>query len=126
MKQLIVPIAIIVALFTFFVIVDRREFSHYKDVQTVQGTNNTKKTKRWDLVSGGGSVGDHRQVIAAWLEVVEHGSTDDGSEKRPSEANFNDVRSNDTNYPVAVPVITAEEAFKANEEALRFHQEKRY
>ena len=36
MKQLIAPIAIIVALIAFFVIIDRKEFSRHDDVQTVQ------------------------------------------------------------------------------------------
>ena len=126
MKQLIVLVAIIVALFAFFVIVDHKEFSHNKDIQTVQGTNNTKKKKRRDTVSSGGDgrIGDHRQVIAAWLKVTEHDSADDGSEKEPAETKSIEIRSNtDINYPVAVPVITAEEAIRANEEALRLHQE---
>lgn len=123
MKQLIVPIAIIVTLFAFFVIVDRKVFSHCNDVQSVHGKNNTAKMKQWGPVSGGGDgrVGEHRQIIATWLEVVEH-----GSEKKTAETDAAEVLSNtDTNYPVAVPVITAEEAFKANEEALRLLLENR-
>ena len=51
--------------------------------------------------------------------MVERGSAKDEAEEKPAETNSTEVRSNtDTNYPVAVPVITAEEAFKANEEAL--------
>ena len=41
MKQLIVPIAIIVALIAFFVIIDRKEFSRHDDVQTVQNESPT-------------------------------------------------------------------------------------
>ena len=36
MKSFIVPVAVIVALIAFFVIVDRKDFSRHDDVQTVQ------------------------------------------------------------------------------------------
>ena len=45
MKQLIVPIAIIVALIAFFVIIDRKEFSRHVDVQTVQSESSTTNRK---------------------------------------------------------------------------------
>ena len=45
MKQLIVPIAIIVALIAFFVIIDRKEFSRHDDVQTVQSESPTSNRK---------------------------------------------------------------------------------
>ena len=45
MKQLSAPIAIIVALIAFFVIIDRKEFSRYDDVQTVQSESPTSNRK---------------------------------------------------------------------------------
>ena len=45
MKQLIVPIAIIIALIAFFVVVDRTEFSRHDDVQTVQSESSTSNKK---------------------------------------------------------------------------------
>lgn len=45
MKQLIAPIAIIVALIAFFVIIDRKEFSRHDDVQTVQSESPTSNRK---------------------------------------------------------------------------------
>ena len=45
MKQLIAPVAIIVALIAFFVIIDRKAFSRHDDVQTVQSESPTSKRK---------------------------------------------------------------------------------
>lgn len=45
MKQLIVPIAIIIALITFFIVVDCKEFSRHDDVQTVQSESPTTNKK---------------------------------------------------------------------------------
>ena len=45
MKQLISPIAIIVGLIAFFVIIDRKEFNRHDDVQTVQSESSTTNRK---------------------------------------------------------------------------------
>ena len=45
MKQLIAPVAIIIALIVFFVIVDRNEFRHNGNVQTVQSEDFTTNRK---------------------------------------------------------------------------------
>ena len=45
MKQLIVPVAIIVSLIAVFFIIDRKEFSHHDDIQTVQSECSTINRK---------------------------------------------------------------------------------
>jgi len=45
MKHLIIPIAIIVALIAFLVIIDRKEFSRHDDVQTIQSESPTLRRK---------------------------------------------------------------------------------
>ena len=150
MKQLIVPVAIIVALIAFFVIIDRKEFSRHDDVQTVQSespTSNRKPTV---------SVPETKPVIdvkpAAETKPVEMkpvvetkpAEVKPVAEKKPAvetkpvvETKPAEVESVETApiaetkpvaqskpeeilLPAAVPVVTAEEAEKLNKEAMEY------
>lgn len=95
MKRLIAPIAIIVALIAFFVIIDRKEFSRHDNVRTVQNEN--PSTNRKPLVS----VPETKPVTDV-KPAVETKSV----ETKPGEKLL----------PAAAPVVTAEEA-EMNEDA---------
>ena len=94
MKALIFPAIIILALIAFFVVIDRREFNHYNDVRTEQSTS-VEKQKMPTSFTGTGTkpVVDEKPVAAA----------------KPI----------DPNAPMAVPVVTPEEAARLNAEALK-------
>ena len=95
MKQLIVPIAVILALIAFFFIIDRKEFSRHDDVQTVQSENSTTNTKTSVSVSGPKPV----------TEVRPAAEQKQGASVLPDP-------------PTAIPVLSPEEALIANAEAL--------
>ncbi len=104
MKQLIAPIAIIVALIAVFVIIDRKEFSRRHDnVQTIQSESPT--TNRKPTVS----VPETKPVTES-KSAVEAKPVETKPEEKP--------------LPAAVPVVTAEEAEKLNEFALFLATEK--
>lgn len=140
MKQFIVPFAMIVGLIAFFVVVDREEFKRHDDVQTVQGESSTTNRKTSASVPQTMTVTKTKPPIetkTVELEVVD-GTKQVSSPKSvieakskedtpPAEITPAEIRAiTDTNIfsPVAVPVISAEEAFKVNEEALRLHPQK--
>lgn len=116
MKQLIASIAIIVALIGFFVIIDRKEFSRHDDVQTVQGESSTPNRKPTVSVPEMKHVTEVKPVV----------------ETKPFETNLAETKTIETKlvettpvdkiptpiHPVAVPVISVEEAEKANEFAV--------
>lgn len=103
MKQLIVSVAIIVALIAFFVIIDHKEFSRHDDVQTVQSESST--TNRKPTIS-----------IPETKSMTEVTSDEIKQTQTPS-ANRALFRNNSA--PAAIPVLTPEEALKANMDAVR-------
>ena len=165
MKQLIVPIAIIVALIAFFVIIDRKEFSRHDDVETVQiksPTTNRKptvsvpemkpanelkpagETKPMDEmkpvvktkpVTEAKPVTETQPKIeakpAGTKLIAEAKSATEVSpitEAKPAEANpvaetKPAAETKSKAKPSAVPVATAEEAIRANEDALKLFLE---
>ena len=152
MKQLIVPIAIIVALIASFVIIDRKEFSRHDDVQTVQNvspTSNRKptvsvpETKPYievkpvtetkpveeKPVTETKPVAETTPVAEAKPKTdVKPAETKPVAETKPAEEKPVETKPAETKpvveakpgeklLPAAVPVVTAEEAEKLNEDA---------
>ncbi len=147
MKQLIVPIAIIVALIAFFVIIDRKEFSRHDDVQSVQSESPTSNRKPTVSVPETKPVIDVKPAagtkpvemkpvvetkpaevkpVAETKPAVE---TKPVVETKPAEAKPVEAKPAETKpvaqskpeenlLPAAVPVVTAEEAEKLNAEAI--------
>lgn len=74
MRQLIVPIAIIVALITFFVFVDRKEFNRYDVVHTIQSETLTANRKPPISVSETKAVAEEINTVEA-TPVVEDNLT---------------------------------------------------
>ena len=95
MKKIVVPVAIIVALIAFFVIVGRKEFDRHGDVQTVQSESPLTNTKI--MVSASGT--------KPTTEVEPAAEPKQGS-------------SVILDPPSAIPVLSPEEALIANAEAL--------
>ena len=152
MKQLIAPVAIIIALLVFFVIVDRREFNRYYDVQTVPSKTLTSNKK--PLVSAPETksgtelkpVAETKPAEARPVEtktIAETRPTETmtvetmpvAAETRPAEvkpvtemktdkpAEIKPMAETKTDVmptPIAVPVVTAEEAEKLNAFAVFF------
>jgi len=130
MKQLIVPIAIIVALIAFFVIVDHKEFSRHDDVQTVQSESST--TNRKPLVSVPETKPATKVKPAVEAKPVGTKPVAEIKPEKPADtkpvAEIKPEKPADTKpvaqtkpgeelLPAAVPVVTAEEAEKLNEDA---------
>lgn len=107
MKQLIVPVVIIIALIAVFVIIDRKKFSRHDDVQTVQSESSTTNKKPMVSVPETKPVAELKPAVEA--KPVE---------TKPAETKL--VAKTKTDKPAAVPVVTAEEAVKLNEEAKEF------
>ena len=94
MKAFIFPAIIIIALIAFFVVIDRKEFKRYDDVQTDKRERVENKWKPTPVTGTGTKpVVDEKPVAAA----------------KPI----------DPNAPMAVPVVTPEEAARLNAEALK-------
>ena len=108
MKSLIVPITIIIGLFAFLVIVDRKEFSRHDDVQTVQSESPTSNRKPTVSVPEKKSVTEVKPV--AETKSDKPAETTPEAETKPKEKL----------QPATVPVVTLEEAEKLNEEAKEF------
>ena len=155
MKQLIVPIAIIVALVAFFFIIDRKEFNRHDDVQTVQSESPTSNKKplvsvpetkpvievkpaveakpvETKPVAGTKPLAENKPVAEAKPKkdtkpaeteaVVE---TKPGEEKpvetKPAETKpVAETTPEENLLPAAIPIVTAEEAEKLNEEAKEY------
>ncbi len=100
MKSLIIPLIIISSLILFFAIIDRKEFNRNDDIQTVQGDNNVSKRKSASISTAGTSLS--RKANSA-------------VEAKPK----NNI------FPVAIPVVTPEEAEKINAEALEYAKKER-
>ena len=148
MKQLIAPIAIIVALIAIFVIIDRKEFSRHDDVQTAQSESHPSNRKPLVSVPKTKSVTDAKSAVEAkpgaetkplveTKPVVEtkpaevkpvaetktadtkpmaETKTDKPAETKP----VTETRLEEMARPIAVPVVTAEEAEKLNAEAMSY------
>lgn len=123
MKQLIVPVAIIVALIAFFVIVDRKEFSRHDDVQTVQSESPTGKHPEVKFSA---------EINRSFIEDKPSIETKTIAEPQPAVAEkpvtvvppsieigpASVIKTEDNPTPTAIPVVTQEEAEKANQEAI--------
>ncbi len=142
MKQLIVPVAIIIALIAFFVIIDRKEFSRHDDVQTVQNGNSTikptvsvpetkpvtdvKPAVEAKPVDETRPVTNPKHVTEAKPVTETEPKTDTksteakpGAETKPVDETKPGAKTNpEEKAPAAVPVVTAEEAEKLNELAI--------
>ena len=112
MKQLIAPIAIIAALIVFFVVVDRKEFNHHDNVHAVRSESPTANRKL--LVSVPETMHETEAMIAVETKSVEEKSVDTVQKKKirsllkPSR--HAGTEPEEKPVPVAVPVVTAEEA----------------
>ncbi len=129
MKQLIVPIAILVALIAFFAIIDRKEFSRHDDVQTVQGESLASNRKPTGSVPEPKTVTETRSAVDTQSVTETKQKTDAKSAETKPIA---ETKSAETKpvaktlpiegklAPAAIPVVTAEETEKLNEEAMVF------
>ena len=118
MKQLIAPIAIIIALIAFFVIIDRKDFSRHDDVQTVQSDSPTTNRKSSVSVPETKPVTELRPAVE-----TKPAETKPAAETRPAETKSvaEAKRAAETKSeakPVAVPVARVEEAEELNAEAM--------
>ena len=129
MKQLIAPIATIVVLIAFFVIIDRKEFSRHDDVQTVQSESPMTNRKPTASVSQAKPVTEVKPTVEAKPIEERPVETKSVAETKPAEVKpveakpaetkpVAQTKPEETLLPAAVPVVTAEEAEKLNAEAL--------
>lgn len=133
MKQLIVPIVIIVALIVFFVIINREDFNRHEDVQMVQSENPTSNRKPTVSVLETKPVPASKSTIES--KPFENKTTEIKSaspEEQPLEGKSDSSKlESDTaiaqlenkNVPMAIPVLTPEEAELSNQEAIRLLEE---
>ena len=125
MKQLIAPIAIIVALIAFFVIIDRKEFSRHDDVQTVQSVSPTSNRKPTVSVPETKPVTDVKPAVEAKsietkpvVETKPQTKAQQKTDVKPAETKpVVQTNPEEKLLPAAVPVVTADEAKKLNEDA---------
>ena len=131
MKYLFVPIAIFLALITFFVIIDRKEFYSYDDVKTVQSEiptptkplvtvpevkpadTNPAETKQ-AIKTNLAEVKPVETSPVAETKSVAETNSDSSAETKPAT----EAKPEETAKPAAVPVVTAEDMEKLNLEAL--------
>lgn len=148
MKQLIVPVAIIVALIAFFVVMDRKDFNHCNDVQAVKSESSTTIRKptvpdpqTTAVIETNPSVELKSMTEAkpktdtkpAEVKPVAETKTIEtklfaatkqkpeptpATEVKPSET-LSEAEAKSAVNPTAVPVATMEEAIRANENALK-------
>ena len=121
MKQLIVPIAIIVALIAFFVIIDRKEFSRH-DVQTVQSESPTSNRNPTLSVPETKSVSELNPAVEtkSGIEtkpIAEAKSVTETRTDKTAEPSVAQTKPEEMAKPAVVPVATAKEAEKLNEDA---------
>ena len=114
MKYLYLPIILIASLIVFFVIIDRKEFNRYDDTQTDQRVSSTANRER-------GSVPKMKPATEVKPAVRTKSFETDPENAIKTETALKPIES-ETDSPVAVPVVSAEEAIKANENALHSHQ----
>ena len=128
MKQLIAPVAIIVILIVFFVIVDRKEFSRHDNVQMVQ--NEPSATNRKPTVSVPEAkpitevkpaetkpVAESESIVATKPVAKAKPVTEKQTVKPAEPKPVAQTKSKEKLLPTAVPVVSAEEAKKLNAEA---------
>lgn len=123
MKQRIVPVALIVALIAFFVIIDRKEFSRLNNIQPIQRENVSDRTETIPAVSAKPAIETRPFVDTKPPEVTdkqEEGlKTQTQTETTPvSESGIKEAIV--SSRPFAVPVLSQEEAEKANLEAFAY------
>ncbi len=121
MKQLIVPIAVIVALIVFFVNIEYRDFSCRDDVQTVQ-CERTVSALQMKPETNVKSTVETKPVAETKSAEAKSAAAEKELEIR---AKPEPVAAINRPAPVAVPVFSAEEALKANEDALRLHLQRK-
>ena len=146
MKQLIVPIAIIVALIAFFVIIDRKEFSRHDDVQTIPIESSTTNRKPTAFVSETTPAIELKPVVetkpvteakpvaetkpktdvkpAEMKPVAEMKPAEVKTvEVKPAEAKpVTEAKPEEKAKPAAVPVVSADEAKILNEKAIAWFE----
>ena len=129
MKQLIVPIAIIIALIAFFVIIDRKEFRRHDDVQTVQSESPISNRKPMVSVPETKPEIEMNPVVetkpaevkpvvnqsVAEIKTAETNPAAETKADKPAETTPAVAETEDKHAPAAVPVVTPEEAEKLNE-----------
>ena len=136
MKQLFFSAPIIIALMFFFIFVDGKEFNRNDNVQSVQseGEDTDRRNPLVSVLETKIVAAEKESIEAIYITeaiplkeiTVEIGS---GVESKPVTeknllveaklAEINSVSNTNKPSPVAVPVLTPEEAKKANEDALR-------
>lgn len=109
MKQLIVPIAIIVTLIAVFVIMDRKEFSRQDNETTIQSESLLTNRK----LSASKAVSEKTEI------ETRHVNNTLAESKTIAEIKLEEKLS-----PFAVPVVTAEESRVLNEEALKLFNQR--
>jgi formylglycine-generating enzyme required for sulfatase activity len=134
MKHLIAPIVVIVALIAFFVIIDRKEFNRHEDVQTVQRespTSNRKPTvsvPETKPVTESKSTIESRHVEKKSIEIKsaspEEQPLEGKSDGSKSESDTAIAQPENKNAPMAIPVLTPEEAELSSQEAFRLFEER--
>ena len=128
MKQLIVPIVVIVALIAFFVIIGRNEFERHEDVQTVQSESPTSNRKPTVFVLETKPVTESKSTIESKpveKELTEFKSAFPEEQPLEGKSDGSKLKSDTTiaqpenkNAPMAIPVLTPEEAELSNQEAI--------
>ena len=108
MKQLIVPVAIIIALIAFFIIIDRKEFSG--NVQKIAHvlpaeTKTVAEVKPAEIKTVETKSAAETKSVEA-KPVVEETKTDNPTESKPMGAEMSEEKTK----PAAVPVLTKEQA----------------
>ena len=125
MKSIIIPASIILALIAFLVIVDRKEFKRHNDIQTVQRENLTVNRNLSLPIPKAGLVTEARSPVKAKLVAgLPLKETSVETKMVVDSKSVVDAKQADVNKssPVALPVISPEEAMKANEEAKKIQR----
>ena len=123
MKQLIITIAIIVAMITVFVFVDGKVFNHYDVFQRVQGDIPATNWKPTVSVPTTKLITEVKTAVETKpIAEVKPENNSAMLVDTPAATLVADAQTE--KKPTAVPVATAEEAIRANEDALKLLIEK--
>ena len=143
MKSFIVPFVAIIGLITFFVVINHKSFIHNSNAHTVQGESLKSRGTEYSSIPEMNSMdkGNHvviSEQVEARTEPREETKETSPAETIPVEGMFA-AENNDTqkpkdseivtattsfegkSAPAAIPVLNAEDADKANKDALRYY-----
>ena len=133
MKQLIIPVSIIVALIAFFVIVDRKEFNRH-DVQIIQDESSTTNRKSSVSAPETKPLPEPKHTVESKTVETNPNGIKSSPEKQPLESKSDGskldsdtdiTQSENKNAPMANPMLSPEEAEISNQEAIRLIEEKK-